>query len=161
MSENVSAPEPDLLSPYIHNNVPFLTTLTLLILLPGAITYFGPSILTSFGDVHWMGIGIGVGILLMFIADENFVPGKNNLMSGVLHTDHLSHRIVVHPRFPAGLVLLVLAPPPLTFYGPLAFSNGPDWVWLVAGWIVATLGATLMYSAIKSEESRLRTRTPA
>ncbi|HEV1998193.1 MAG TPA: hypothetical protein VGR61_08705 [Candidatus Dormibacteraeota bacterium] len=156
MTENAAPGKSDLISPYAQNNVPFLVTLALLILLPGGITYFGPSILTSFGDAHWMGIGWGVGIILTFIADENLVPGKNNLSSGVFHTDHLSHRLVRNPLFLVGLGLLVLVPPPITFYGPVVLASSPDWIWLIAGWIVAALGALLMYSAIKSVEATLQ-----
>ena len=156
MSENAAAPErSDLLTPYIRNNFPFLATLALLVLLPGAITYFGPSILPSFGDIHWLGIAWGVAVILVFVADENFVPGKNNLSSGFRHTDHLSHRVVTSPLFILGLVLLVIGPALVTYYGPLLFLSSPDWLWLILGWIVAASAAMLMYSAMKSEESRL------
>ena len=156
MSETAADPESsDLLTPYIRNNVPFLTTLALLVLLPCAVTYFGPSILPSFGDIHWLGIAWGVAVILVFVADENFVPGKNNLSSGFRGTDHLSHRLVRNPLFILGLVLLVLGPPPVTYYGPQVFLSSPDWLWLVLGWIVAAVAAMLMYSAMKSEESRL------
>ena len=147
--------KPDLLTPYVRNNIPFQVTLALLVLLPGAITYFGPSILTSFGDAHWMGIGWGVAVVLTFIADENFVPGKNNLMSGVLHTDHESHKLVTNPLFILGLLLLILMTPPITFYGPVVFGSSPDWIWLILGWIVAAAGAGLVYSAMKAEEAKL------
>ena len=145
----------DLVTPHFHDNRPFQATLAALVLLPGAITYFGPSILTSFGDAHWMGIGWAVAVVLMFVADENFVPGKNNLSSGLRQTDHLSHRLVTNPGFIAGLVLLILAVPPITFYGPVVFGSSPDWLWLILGWVVAAGGVWLMYSAIKREEARL------
>ena len=156
MSEHAGAPErSDLVTPYIRNNVPFLATLALLIFLPCAITYFGPSILPSFGDIHWLGIAGGMAVVLVFVADENFVPGKNNLSSGFRRTDHLSHRLVTSPLFILGLVLLVIAPALVTYYGPVVFLSSPDWPWLVLGWIVAVVAAMLMYSAMKSEESRL------
>jgi len=156
MTENAGARErSDLMTPHIRNNFPFLTTLALLILLPCAITYFGPSLLPSFGDFHWMGIAWAVAVILVFVADENFVPGKNNLSSGFRQTDHLSHRLVSNPLFILGLTLLVLGPPPVTYYGPQVFLSSPDWLWLLLGWIVAAVAAMLMYSAIQSEESRL------
>lgn len=156
MSQDAAAaPKVELLTPYIRGNTPFLVTLALLVLLPGAITYFGPSVLPDFGDVHWMGIGWGLAIILMFVADENFVPGKNNLSSGLRQTDHLSHKLVTSPMFLLGVVLLVLVPAPLTYFGPTVISAIPALLWLVAGWVVAALGAYLAYSAMKTEEAKL------
>jgi hypothetical protein len=147
---------PELLTPHIRNNRPFLGTIVLLVLLPSVVTYFGPSIFPAFGDIHWMGIGWGIAIILMFVADENFVPGKNNLSSGVRQGDHLSHRLVTNPMFLAGLLLLVFLPSPLTYFGPVVITAGPEWIWLLLGWISAALGAYLMYSAMKTEEARVK-----
>jgi len=145
----------DLLSPYLRKNFAFLTVLALLIFLPGVITYFGPSFVAGTSDFQWLGIAWGSALILMFIADENFVPGKRNLSSGFRHAGHISHNLITNPLFLIGLVLLVLGPPPITYYGPVAFLNSPDWLWLLLGWIVAAVAAFLMYWAIKSEEGKL------
>ncbi|HEY8741166.1 MAG TPA: hypothetical protein VIN56_11290 [Candidatus Dormibacteraeota bacterium] len=156
MSENAVPPGgADLLTPYLRKNYPFLTVLALLIFLPAVITYFGPSVVPSMGDVQWLGIAWGIALILVFIGDENFVPGKRNLSSGFRHAGHISHNLVTNPMFLIGLVLLMLGPPPITYYGPLAFLNSPDWLWLLIGWIAAAIAAFLMYSAIKSEEAKL------
>lgn len=145
----------NLLTPHLRKNFAFLTALTLLILLPGVITYFGPSLVTGIGEFQWLGIAWGIALVLMIVADENFVPGKRNLSSGFGHADHISHHVLTNPRFLVGLVLLWLGPPPITYYGPVAFLNSPDWLWLLVGWIVAAAASLLIYSAIKSEEARL------
>jgi hypothetical protein len=156
MSENAVPPGgADRLTPYLRRNLNFLTTLTLLIFLPGLVTFFGPSIVTGLPDVQWLGIAWGIAVVLTFIADENSVPGKRNLSSGFRHAGHISHNLITNPLFLIGLVLLVLAPPPITYYGPVVFLNSPDWLWLLLGWIVAAVAALLMYSAIKSEEAKL------
>jgi hypothetical protein len=145
----------DLLTPYFRRNLLFLATLTLLIFVPGVITYFGPSLVAGPSDLQWLGIAWGVAMVLMFIADENSVPGKRNLSTGFGHPGHISHNLITNPAFLIGLVLLVLGPPPITFYGPVVFANTPDWLWLLLGWILAALGAFLMYSAIRGEEAKL------
>ena len=156
MSERAVPPGgTDLLTPYLRRNFPFLVVLTLLIFLPGVIPYFGPSLVAGPSDLQWLGVSWGVALVLMFIADENSVPGKRNLSSGFGHAGHISHSLVTNPQFLIGLVLLVLGPPPITFYGPVLFANTPDWLWLLLGWIVAAVAAFLMYSAIKSEEAKL------
>ena len=156
MSEKAVPPGgTDLLTPYLRKNVAFLTVLTLLIFLPGVITYFGPSLVAGVGDLQWLGIAWGIALVLMFIADENSVPGKRNLSTGFGHAGHISHNLITNPMFLIGLVLLVLGPPPITFYGPVLFVNSPDWLWLLLGWIAAAIGALLMYSAIRGEEAKL------
>ena len=156
MSENAVPPGgADLLTPYLRKNLALLTLLTLLIFLPGGITYFGPSFVAGASDFQWLGIAWGIALILVFIGDENFVPGKRNLSSGFRHAGHISHNLVTNPMFLIGLVLLMLGPPPITYYGPLAFLNSPDWLWLLIGWIAAAIAAFLMYSAIKSEEAKL------
>jgi hypothetical protein len=156
MSEDAVPPGPaTLLTPYLRKNFTFLTVLTLLIFLPGVITYFGPSLVAGIGDIQWLGIAWGIALFLMIIADENFVPGKRNLSSGFRQAGHISHNLITNPRFLVGLVLLLLGPPPITFYGPVAFLNSPDWMWLLIGWGVAAVAAFLMYSAIRGEEAKL------
>jgi len=145
----------DPLTPHLRRNFAFLIVLTLLIFLPGVITYFGPSLFAGASDLQWLGIAWGIALILMFIADENSVPGKRNLSSGFRHPGHISHNLITNPIFVIGLVLLVLGPPPITFYGPVAFLDSPDWLWLLLGWIVAAVAAFLMYSAIRSEEAKL------
>jgi hypothetical protein len=145
----------DLLTPYFRKNVPFLIVLTLLIFLPGVVTYFGPSLVAGPSDLQWLGIAWGIALILTFVADENSVPGKRNLSSGFGHAGHISHSLVTNPQFLIGLVLLVLAPPPITFYGPVLLVNSPDWLWLLLGWIVAAVSALVMYSAIRGEEAKL------
>ena len=156
MSERAVPPggsEP--LTPYLRGNAIFLATLTLLIFVPGLITYFGPSIVTDATDFEWLGISWGIAVLLTLIADENSVPGKQNLSSGFRHAGHISHSLITNPRFLVGLLLLVFGPPPITFYGPVVFASSPDWLWLLLGWIVAAGAAFLIYSAIKGEEAKL------
>ena len=156
MSENAVPPGgANLLTPYLRKNFTFLTVLTLLIFLPGVITYFGPSFVTGPSDLQWLGIAWGIALFLMIIADENFVPGRRNLSSGFRQAGHISHNLITNPLFVIGLVLLVLGPPPITFYGPVVFLNSPDWLWLLLGWIVAAVAAFAMYLAIKSEEAQL------
>ena len=156
MSERAVPPGgTDLLTPYLRRNFPFLVVLTLLIFLPGVITYFGPSLVAGPSDLQWLGVSWGVALVLMFIADENAVPGNRNLSSGFGHAGHISHSLVTNPQFLIGLVLLVLGPPPITFYCPVLFANTPDWLWLLVGWIVSAVAAFLMYSAIKREEAKL------
>jgi hypothetical protein len=156
MSEKTVPPGgADLLTPYLRKNFAFLTVLTLLIFLPGVITYFGPSVVTDVSDFEWLGISWGIALILMFIGDENFVPGKRNLSSGFRHPGHISHKLITNPLFLLGLVLLVLGPPPITFYGPVVFLSSPDWLWLLLGWIVAAGASFLMYWAIKGEEAKL------
>jgi len=145
----------DLLTPYLRKNLPFLIVLTLLIFLPALIAYFGPSIVPGASDFEWLGITWGIALILTFIADENSVPGKRNLSSGFRHAGHISHSLITNPGFLVGLALLVLGPPPITFYGPVVFLDSPDWLWLLLGWIVAAGAAFLMYSAIRSEEAKL------
>ena len=156
MSEKAVPPGgTDLLTPYLRKNFAFLAVLTLLIFVPGLITYFGPSFVTGPSDLQWLGISWGVAVLLALIGDENFVPGKRNLSSGFGHAGHISHSLITNPLFLLGLVLLVLGPPPITFYGPVVLGDSPDWLWLLLGWIVAAVAALLMYSAIRSEEAKL------
>lgn len=156
MSEKAVPPGgSDLLTPYLRKNPIFLIVLTLLIFVPGLITYFGPSFIAGPSDFQWLGISWGIAVVLGLIADETFVPGKRNLSTGFGHTGHISHSLITNPLFLIGLVLLVLAPPPITFYGPTVFLNSPDWLWLLLGWIVAAAAAFLMYSAIKTEEGKL------
>jgi hypothetical protein len=156
MSERTAPPgATDHLTPYLRKNFLFLATLTLLIILPGVITYVGPTLVTGPSDLQWLGASWGVALLLTLIADENSVPGKRNLSSGFRHPGHISHSLITNPMFLVGLVLLVLAPPPITFYGPVVFADSPDWLWLLIGWIVAAVAAFLMYSAIRSEEAKL------
>jgi O-antigen/teichoic acid export membrane protein len=156
MSEKAVPPgEAEPLTPYLRQNFAFLIVLTLLIFLPGVITYFGPSFFAGASDLQWLGIAWGIALILMFIADENSVPGKRNLSSGFRHAGHISHSLITNPIFLIGLLLLVLGPPPITFYGPVAFLDSPDWLWLLLGWIVAAVAAFLMYSAIKGEEAKL------
>jgi O-antigen/teichoic acid export membrane protein len=143
------------LTPFVRNNYPFLVVLALLIFLPGVITYFGPSFVGGVGEFQWLGIAWGIALFLAIIADENFVPGERNLSSGFRRPGHISHSLVSNPMFIAGLLLLVLGPPPITFYGPLVFLDSPDWAWLLLGWVVAAAAAFLAYRAIKSEEDRL------
>jgi O-antigen/teichoic acid export membrane protein len=145
----------DLLTPYFRKNLPFLTVLSLLIFLPAVVAYLGPSIIPGASDFEWLGIAWGIAVILMLIADENSVPGKRNLSSGFRHAGHISHSLITNPGFLVGLALLVLGPPPITFYGPVAFLKSPDWLWLLLGWIVAAGAAFLMYSAIRSEEAKL------
>jgi hypothetical protein len=145
----------DLLTPYLRKNFVFLTVLTLLIFLPSVITYFGPSFIAGPGDLLWLGIAWGIASILAFIADELFVPGKRNLSSGFRHAGHISHNLITNPQFLIGLVMLVVGPPPISYYGPVVFINSPDWLWLLVGWIVAAVAAFLMYSAIKTEEAKL------
>ena len=76
--------------------------------------------------------------------------------AGFRHPGHISHSLITNPAFLIGLALLVLAPPPITFYGPVVFVSSPDWLWLLLGWIVAGAAAFLMYSAIRSEEAKLQ-----
>jgi hypothetical protein len=146
----------DLLTPYLRKNPTFLIVLTLLIFAPGLLTFFGPSLVAGPSDLQWLGISWGIAVALGLIADEVFVPGKRNLSSGFGHAGHISHSLITNLRFDVGLVLLVLAPPPITFYGPVVFLDTPDWLWLLLGWIVAAAAAFLMYSAIKSEEAKLQ-----
>jgi len=145
----------DLLTPYFRKNLPFLTVLSLLIFLPAVVAYLGPSIIPGASDFEWLGIAWGIAVILMLIADENSVPGKRNLSSGFRHAGHISHSLITNPGFLVGLALLVLGPPPITFYGPVVFLDSPDWLWLLLGWIVAAGAAFLMYSAIRSEEAKL------
>ncbi|MGI8608337.1 MAG: hypothetical protein ACR2MY_03790 [Candidatus Dormibacteria bacterium] len=151
----VPAGATDLLTPYLRKNSIFLLALTTLIFLPGLITYFGPSAYPAVGDFQWLGIAWGVAVILVLVADEVFVPGKRNLSSGFLHPGHISHSLVTNPMFVVGLLLLVLAPPAVTFYGPVVFSSTPDWPWLLLGWIVAAAAAFAMYTAIRLEERHL------
>jgi hypothetical protein len=143
------------LTPYLRNNIPFLLTLALLILVPGPVAYFGPTVYSGIGDLQWLGIAWGVALILVFIADENFVPGKQNLSTGFRHPGHIAHSLITNPRFPLGLVLLMIVPPLLSYYGPVAFLSSPDWLWLLLGWVVAAGSAFLMYTAIRSEEAKL------
>jgi O-antigen/teichoic acid export membrane protein len=155
MSERAVPPGgSDLLTPYLRKNPIFLIVLTLLIFVPGLITYFGPSFVSGPSDLQWLGISWGIAVVLGLIADETFVPGKRNLSSGFGHAGHISHSLITNPLFLIGLALLVLAPPPITFYGPVVFVSSPDWLWLLLGWIVAAAAAFLMYSAIRSEEAQ-------
>src|ERR1700730_13331666 len=151
MTENAVPPGgADRLTPYLPRNLNFLTPLTLLIFLPGLVTFFGPSIVSGLPDVQWLGIAWGIAVVLTFIADENSVPGNKTPSPGFRPAGHISHNPIPNPQFLIGLVLLVLAPSPITYYGPVVFLNSPDWLWLLLGWIVAAVAALLMYSAIKS-----------
>jgi hypothetical protein len=156
MSEKAVPPGgSDLLTPYLRRNFAFLVVLTLLIFVPGLLTYFGPAFVTGPSDLQWLGIAWGSALILVLIGDELFVPGKRNLSTGFGHPGHISHKLITNPLFMIGLVLLVLAPPPITFYGPDVFTSSPNWLWLLLGWIVAALAAFLMLSAIRSEEAKL------
>ncbi|MDP9325291.1 MAG: hypothetical protein M3O87_01975 [Candidatus Dormibacteraeota bacterium] len=156
MSDNAVPPGgSDLLTPYLRKNYTFLIVLTLLIVVPGVITYFGPSFAPFLAGFYWLGIAWGFALVLAFLADEVFVPGERNLSTGFGHAGHISHNLITNPLFLLGLVLLVLGPPPITYFGPVVFLSSPDWLWLLLGWIVGAGGAFLMYSAIKSEEAKL------
>lgn len=155
MGENaVPAAGAELLTPYLRRNFSFLGVLAMLILLPGVITYFGPSTIGGVTEVEWLGISWAVALILLFIADEIFVPGKDNLSSGFRHPGHISHALVTNPLFLVGIILLWLAPSPITYYGPVVFGSSPDWLWLVLGWVVAGGAAFLMYTAIRGEEAK-------
>jgi hypothetical protein len=145
----------ELLTPYLRGNLLFMAVLALLVFVPGLLTFFGPTVLDSVGDVQWMGIGWGIAIILVFIADEVFVPGKENLSTGFRKPGDISHDLVTNPVFILAVILLVLAPPPITYFGPVIFGSSPDWLWLVIGWIVAIGAAFLGYRTMKSEEARV------
>jgi hypothetical protein len=156
MSENAVPPAgAELLTPYLRRNFPFLGVLTLLVVLPGVVTYFGPSSVGGVTEFEWLGISWAIALILILVADEVFVPGKDNLSSGFRRPGHVSHRLVTNPRFLVGLVLLGVAPPPITYYGPVAFGSTPDWLWLILGWVVAAGAAFVMYTAMKGEEAKL------
>jgi hypothetical protein len=145
----------DLLTPYLRKNYTFLVVLVLLIAVPGVITYFGPPLLPGLAGFYWLGIAYGFALVLGFIADEVFVPGERNLSTGFGHAGHISHNLITNPLFLVGLVLILFAPPPITYFGPVIFLNSPDWLWLVLGWVVAAAAAVMMYLAIKGEEAKI------
>jgi hypothetical protein len=156
MSERAAPPGgTDLLTPYLRKNFAFLAVLTLVIFVPGLITYFGPIFIGGLGDLQWLGIAWAAALILVIISDELFVPGKRHLSTGFGHAGHISHNLITNPLFMIGLVLLVFAPPPITYFGPVMFASSPDWLWLLVGWIVATAAAFMMYAAIRGEEAKL------
>ena len=151
----VPAPGTGRLTPYARGNVPLLTVLAVLLVLPGVVTYFGPSTVGGVTEVEWLGISWALALILLLVADEVFVPGKDNFSTGFRRPGHMSHRVVRNPLFLVGVAVLWLAPSLVTYYGPVAVANSPDWIWLVLGWAVAAAAATLIYTAIRSEEAGL------
>lgn len=154
MSESTptATADPEKLTPYLHSNWVFMLVLAALILVPPSIAFFAPPSIVGLGDFIWLSAAWLAATILLFIGDETFVPGKNNLSTGATHKASLSHRLISNPIFVGSVAVLVFAPAPLAFYGPAIVKAGADWLWLVAAYLLAIAAVATMYLTIRMVE---------
>jgi len=73
---------------------------------------------------------------------------------GPSRTKHLFHRLIKDPVFLITLLVVVLAPPAISYFGPPILPDSPDWVWLIGALVVALLAAYTGYRALTKEEEK-------
>jgi hypothetical protein len=152
------AEQPDRLTDHIRGNYLFFLVVLAIILVPPAVVYFGPSAVTGFADWTWVGFAWGFALALLIVGDEVAVhshPHLPGLSHGVTHGPHkTSYRVFRSPVFLAAVAFLFLAPSLVAFYMPQVLVNTPDWLWLLAAWAVAAVGAGLAYWVVAMEEAK-------
>lgn len=137
----------------LKGNTNFMVSMGLLVLAPPAIAYFGPVVLGNLSDIQWLGITAGVAVLLLFLADETFVPGGRNLSTGVTQPGEFAHRLLTNPLFDLLVAVIAVGPAATAFFAPDVIPGPPAWIWLVAGWIMGALATWGAYRTLVSIQS--------
>ncbi|MEA2645981.1 MAG: hypothetical protein QOE92_1064 [Chloroflexota bacterium] len=141
------------LTDHLRNNWNFRLVLVAMILVPPSVAFFLPPTIVGLGDFIWLSGAWLVAAVLLYLGDETFVPGKDNLSTGGGHKGSVPYRVLTNPLFLLSVAVLVFAPAPLAFYGPAIIAGSPDWVWLVASYVLAVATVFVMYRTIVSIEN--------